>query len=265
MVMTRWCAWALATAMVVGLGGMGCGDDDEEGDDAVEKPDDLGDQCEAACERVYDSEGCATIFEFPEDEGGGGMPQATCVDRCTDEEMFRGGQWCVATEAECRDDPWEMIVACFPDDYHPEACADLGWWELHWEEQEERVVELLNDHRQAGTDCPSEAMDPVDALAMNELLRCGARSHSVDMVEEGYFDTEDSQGRDGEAQMEAVGYSPDSWRMLVNDGEDFAEQWVDNLMASDEHCQIMMDGQFEEIGVGRYDLRRWTLYLAAPE
>ncbi len=33
----------------------------------------------------------------------------------------------------------------------------------------------------------------------------------------------------------------------------------------EEHCETMMSGDFEEIGVGRYELRRWTLYLATPE
>ncbi len=257
---------AALVVLVAASVALGCGDDEEASDNGDDgPPESMEEQCEAACDRVYDDDQCGTLFEFPEDEGGGGMPQATCVERCTDADMFRGGQWCVATEAQCSDDPWEMVRACFPEDYHPEACGDLGWWERHWEEQEEGVVELINDHRQSGAQCPGGDMGAVEPLQMNELLRCGARRHSVDMVEEGYFATEDSQGRNGEEQMEAVGYSPNGWRMLVNDGEDFAEQWVDNLMADEEHCETMMSGDFEEIGVGRYELRRWTLYLATPE
>ena len=227
-----------------------------------EPPEDPLELCKAACGRIYadDEEGCDTLFV---QEGGGAMLESECVDMCFDDGIFRGGEWCIATEAECRDDPMEMIEPCLPDDYHHPHCSEMGLLPLEWEELEVRAVELINEHRTNGLQCPGGMMEPVEEVQMDETLRCAARLHSKDMVDSGYFSTTNPEtGENTRDRIEAAGYDPDQVGGVVVSGDLTAEQYLQTLVGDAEHCETIMNGDFEDIGVGRYEFERWTLKMA---
>ncbi len=254
-----------------------CGDDDAEGENnenneaentnqeepVEEPPEDPEELCEAACGAIYDEDGCDDFFVYEE---GGAMPETECVDRCLNDNKFRGGEWCVATEAECTDDPYDMIEPCLPDDYHHPHCSDLGLWPREWEEMEERAVELVNEHRTDGLECDGEQLDSVDPVEMDDALRCAARLHSKDMVDSEYFSTTNPEtGENTSDRIEAAGYAAGKVSGVVTSGELTAEQLVQGWATDSERCQTIMDEEFEHIGIGRYEFERWTLKLASQE
>lgn len=260
---------------------LACGDDDEEAtngngetnqqnqnqnqeDPPPEPPDDPQELCEAACAAIYDEDGCDDFFVYPEEDGGGAMSEDVCVDRCLEDNKFRGGQWCVATEAECSEDLEEMIEFCLPDDYHHPHCSDLGLWPREFEELESRTVELLNDARREGIDCGGESLGPVDEVQMHDALHCAARLHSVDMVEDEFFSTIHPETQyNTQDRILAAGYEPTEAGGLVTAGELTAEQVVQGWIDDHEHCETIMGAEFEDVGIGRYEFERWTLKLAA--
>lgn len=279
---TRWwpgrSMWKMA--VISGLAALliaGCGDPEPTENDANqqqnqsqnqndeahnygERPDDLQSRCEAACDRIYAEERCDTFFSRDEDDGGGAMSESGCVDTCVDEELFRGGEWCVATEADCGDDPHQMVEGCLPDDYHPAACDHLGVWDLQDTSLEEQAVDLLNERRSQGVDCDGQQFEPVGEVTMDEHLRCAARLHSVDMAEYGYFSTTNPDtGVSARDRAEDGEYAGDVLYSRVNSGDQTAEQLVDlNWFDEPEDCEEVMDPEFVDIGIGRYTENRWT-------
>ena len=253
---------------------LACGGEEEEEQDPYENPgepdenlespppeppEDLGERCEEACARIYDPDGCGTLMVREE---GGAMSQGACVTGCTEDGIFRGGEWCVATTAECRDDPMEMIEACFPEDYHHPHCSHLGVWPLHYEQLEDRAVELLNEKRAEGVTCPTGEMPAVGEVQMSDALLCAARLHSVAMVEEGFFSTTNTEtGETTSDRVTAVGVEANAVEGVVNSGQQTAEQLVDDWITDSDRCAVVMSDEFDSIGVGRYDFERWTLKL----
>lgn len=264
-----------------------CGDDDSEGngnqnnDDKTNQnnndndndnnneygdpPDDPEELCEAACAAIYDDEddgGCDTLFT---DEDGGAVIEQTCVDWCLEDDKFRGGQWCVVTQAECSDDPRDMIEECFPDDYHPEPCSELGIWELEWIERERQAVQLLNERRTDGAQCGGESYPAVDALAKDELLECAARMHSDEMAETGQLDTVNEAGENTADRIEEVGFEANATDGLVNHGALTADHVVGRWFDDDsDHCDTVMAENFDHVGIGSVEGANvwWTLKLA---
>ena len=234
---------------------------DNQEDPVEEPPDDPQELCEAACGAIYGDEGCDDFFVY--EDNGGAMPESVCVERCVDDEMFRGGEWCVATEAECTDDPADMIEACFPDDYHHPNCSHLGFWPLDWERMEFLAVELVNEHRRDGLECDGSQLGPVDEVEMHDALLCAARLHSIDMVEEEFFSsTNPETGKNTADRIADSGYNAADAGGIVTSGQLTAEQLVQGWAADSDHCSTIMGADFEHIGIGRYEYERWTLKMA---
>ncbi len=240
-------------------------DDDDDDDGPGEPPEDPQELCEVACARIYDDEedgGCDTLFT---DEGGGAVLESTCVSWCLEDDKFRGGQWCVVTEAECADDPREMIEECFPDDYHPAPCSDLGLWEFEWMEREAEAVQLLNERRTEGAECGGEQYSAVGEVEMDELLRCGARLHSAEMSETGTLSATNEAGENTADRIENVGFEAGTTGGVVNHGDYPAVHIVGSWFGEDsDHCDTVMNAEFTHVGVGNVD-GWWTLKLATKE
>jgi uncharacterized protein YkwD len=235
-----------------------CGDDPEVIDlnaaDAM--PSSLEARCEAACDRVY--QGCEQVFLHDDNSA---MSEPACVERCVEEDFFHGGEWCVATEAECKSQPRQMIDACVPDDYHPEACQHLGAWDHELVEAEQRVVELVNELRDAGTTCPGTGatMPSVGPVQMDVNLQCAARLHTVGMEDTGTLSHTGEGGSSVADRVAAAGY--EATRGVgenIAQGYTTPETVVEGWRTSDTgHCENMMDADWRDIGVGMYRLW-WT-------
>ncbi len=243
--------FALTFLVLAGL--TGCGDDPEvvdlNAEDAM--PSSLEARCEAACEQVY--HGCEQIFLYDDNSA---MSEGACVENCVEEDLFHGGEWCVATEAECKSQPSEMIDVCIPDDYHPPACQHLGAWDHELAQTEARVVELVNELRASGTNCPGTGatMPPVGPVQMEMHLQCAARLHSLWMEDTTTLSHTGENGSSVADRVVAAGY--ESFRGV---GENIAQGYTSPeavvegwRTSSDGHCENMMDPDWKDIGVGMY-------------
>ncbi len=237
-------------------------DDNDEYGDPPEDPDEL---CEAACARIYDDEddgGCDTLFT---NEDGGAVIENTCVSWCLDDQKFRGGEWCVVTEAECTENPREMIEECLPDDYHPEPCADLGIWEFEWIEREDDALELLNDKRSEGAECGGEEYPAVDPVEVDEFLRCAARLHSDEMRQTQNLSAENEAGENTQQRIENVGFEAESTAGVVNHGGFSGQHIIGTWFGEDsDHCDTVMGADFTHVGIGNTEGGNtwWTLKMA---
>jgi len=114
---------------------------------------------------------------------------------------------------------------------------------------EQRVVELVNDHRAAIGRPPLKRVAPLDLAA---------RYHACDMRDDGYFD-HDSFDRQGDALV----FACDTWQRIRNfytrhramgeniaAGQESPEEAVSDWLSSDGHRQNIESTLFTEIGVG---------------
>lgn len=274
--MQNWRRIFVSMGLVALMAMLACGDDEapviggngeaeenhgDNNDDQMETPpDDPEKLCEMACERVYANTsdgGCQQVFN---EDSGAAMGQSTCEERCVEEDKFRGGAWCVITEAECGSHPDEMIDACLPDGYHVPHCEHLPAWDQDVEAMEERVVELVNELREEGVTCPATGseMPPVGSVSMDEHLRCAARLHSMDMEEQNYFAHDSLDGRSFADRIVDAEYPGEPAGENIAMGSHTAEGVVDQWLGSDTgHCENMLESTHNEMGIGMYKTY-WT-------
>ncbi|MEO0992350.1 MAG: DUF4214 domain-containing protein [Pseudomonadota bacterium] len=133
---------------------------------------------------------------------------------------------------------------------------------------EQFVLEMVN---RARSDPRAEAdlhdvtssvpSSPVQPLAMNELLIDAARTHSLSMLEDDYFEHTGSDGSSAGVRMERAGYVfTGSWSWGENiawrgttgsiDDEAFALAQHRGLFRSSGHRDNILNGGFREIGIG---------------
>jgi uncharacterized protein YkwD len=111
-------------------------------------------------------------------------------------------------------------------------------------------------------------MPAVSPLSWNDKLSAAALRHSVDMATRLVLDHTGSDGSSPGDRITQAGYP---WRSY---GEDIASGYptvsdvVSAWLASPEHCAIIMDADFADIGaaydIGNNSQRYWTLDLAQP-
>ena len=149
----------------------------------------------------------------------------------------------------------------------PAACAedDGGYcgaardWNGDWEAYENEVLELVNQHRAAGANCGGEDKPPVGALTMDPALQCAARVHSLDMVDRGYFAHDTPEGVTPWDRIESAGYDASARGENIAAGYPTPAAVVDGWMNSPGHCNNIMSGGSNEIGVGFVgDGTMWT-------
>jgi uncharacterized protein YkwD len=152
-------------------------------------------------------------------------------------------------------------------------CAAVADWNPDWAEFEERVLELVNEARAAPADCGSAgAFAAAAPLAMDPILRCSARLHSLDMYERNYFDHTDPDGQNPFQRMGAAGFRGTKAGENIAVGQATPEQVMQSWMASDAHCANVMQSGYRLLGVG-YDpgaggrglgSNYWTQNFGAP-
>ena len=164
------------------------------------------------------------------------------------------------------------LAACA--EAEPESdCADPegSGWTADRLEHEEDMLDLVNDHRAAGAVCNGVDMPPVPALSSDDLLRCAARGHAVDMGQRDYFDHESPGGVGPSERVDAVGYV---WTRVAENiaaGRTDAAGTVQDLIESTSgHCENIMDADVTQAGMGAALVEGstystyWVQVFAAP-
>jgi uncharacterized protein YkwD len=132
-------------------------------------------------------------------------------------------------------------------------CDPVASWDASWSTLEQQILDIVNQRRSEGADCHSQGVfGPAGALTMNPALRCAARVHSKDMVDQNYFDHTGPNGDTPGDRIDAAGYLWSTWGENIAAGNSTAAATMDQWMNSDGHCANIMNPAFSEIGVGYY-------------
>jgi uncharacterized protein YkwD len=132
-------------------------------------------------------------------------------------------------------------------------CTPVGAWQAGWAQLELDILDIMNQRRAEGANCGSEgSFGPAGPLTMQPALRCAARVHSEQMVEEDFFDHTTPWGETPWDRMAAAGYNYSTAGENIAAGNATAAATMQQWMDSDGHCANIMNADFTEIGVGYY-------------
>lgn len=119
------------------------------------------------------------------------------------------------------------------------------------------LLQLVNNVRQSGCTCGSDAMPPVPTLTWNSRLETAAFNHSSEMYTNNYFNHVGLNGSSAGDRITAAGYTWRTYGENIAKGYSTEQSVVDGWIKSEGHCKNIMNGNFREMGVGRVD-SYWT-------
>jgi uncharacterized protein YkwD len=153
-------------------------------------------------------------------------------------------------------------------------CAAVADWDPEWIQFEEEVLLLVNEARSQPADCGSEGrFAAAGPVVMNDVLRCSARLHSLDMFERHYFGHSNPDGLDPFERMAAAGFHGAGAGENIAVGQTSPQQVMHSWMESDGHCANVMRPKFALLGVGYHPgaggrglgSNFWTQNFGAPD
>jgi len=115
---------------------------------------------------------------------------------------------------------------------------------------ESTMLELINETRAEGRDCGSEFFPAAPPLIWDDRVAAAAEGHSEDMAENRFFDHEGSDGSDTGDRLMNEGYDPSAWGETILVGIEDEAAVVEAFFDSPDHCMILMDPSYEDVGVG---------------
>jgi uncharacterized protein YkwD len=107
-----------------------------------------------------------------------------------------------------------------------------------------QVFELVNIER------AEQGREP---LKYNAALETAAQLHAEDMVENDYFSHASQDGRSFSDRADDAGYTGFPGGENIAAGQRSAEQVMNSWMNSDGHRRNILNGDFDEIGVGLHN------------
>lgn len=171
-----------------------------------------------------------------------------------------------SSEASCSDgldDDEDGLVDCDDSDCAGPRCSiQNDEWPEPWIGLEGGVLEAVNAVRATGAECDGVPQAPAPALERDELLEVSARLHSLDMIEQGYFDHTGLDGRSPFDRMAAAGFmGAGPLGENIAAGQRTVDEVMAGWMSSPGHCLNIMNPSYRVLGVGYADgsgETRWT-------
>lgn len=131
------------------------------------------------------------------------------------------------------------------------------------------MLKLVNEARASGATCGTTSYPPVAALTWDDRLAQAARKHSEDMAAADELVHVTPTGAVNYApgttpgeRVEQEGYEYVTMGENVAFGTASAEETLELLLDSPEHCRNLLQPDFHEIGVGRSGMY-WTQNFGA--
>jgi uncharacterized protein YkwD len=112
------------------------------------------------------------------------------------------------------------------------------------------MLELINEARAEGRSCGSEFFPAAPPLSWDDRVAAAAEGHSEDMAENQFFDHEGSDGSDTGDRLMNEGYDPSAWGETILVGIEDEAAVVEAFFDSTDHCMILMDPSYEDVGAG---------------
>jgi len=115
---------------------------------------------------------------------------------------------------------------------------------------ETTMLGLVNDARAEGRDCGDEFFPAAPPLNWDDRVAAAAQGHSKDMADNQHFSHEGTDGSDAGDRLMNEGYDPSAWGETILVGIENMSKVVDSFLNSPEHCSIIMDPTYEDVGAG---------------
>lgn len=143
-------------------------------------------------------------------------------------------------------------AAVDPGSIADEACEDDDGegWPAESRALECQVLTLINERRTAGVDCGGTAMPAVAPVHMHTALRKAARALAADMAQTGSFSHTSSDGKTTPDRLKDAGYSGAKYGENIANGQKTAEGVLTSWLASASQCKVLMNADYQDLGVG---------------
>lgn len=131
-----------------------------------------------------------------------------------------------------------------------EACVDSACVFVNDRAEVLGVLQYTNEARSKQQDCGVHGIEsPVGPLQLNERLSIAAQAHADDMAQNNFMAHEGSDGSDPSTRADRAGYQGLVGENVAR-GYETPQAVVAGWIDSDGHCTNMMNGGYEELGVG---------------
>lgn len=160
--------------------------------------------------------------------------RAFCDSRCVDTDFTR--EHCGECDKSCA---------------LSEACQSGSCVEISSRSQVTGVLQETNETRGDSQDCGVHgSKPPVGGLQLNDELMEAAQLHAEDMALNNFMAHEGSDGSSPGVRADRAGYPSGTVGENVARGYETPVAVVDGWTESDGHCNNMMNGTYNEIGIG---------------
>ncbi|MEM7157396.1 MAG: CAP domain-containing protein [Myxococcota bacterium] len=137
-------------------------------------------------------------------------------------------------------------------------CGEVDTWLTASANAEDELIDAIDALRQAGAECEGGTLPGVGPLETDPTLHCAARLHAGDLIRNDTLEVghEGSDGSSALSRANAAGYDGIARQELL--AGDFVEvdALVDAWIASDRHCQALLDDTLDHIGVAQAQTRK---------
>jgi uncharacterized protein YkwD len=113
------------------------------------------------------------------------------------------------------------------------------------------MLNAVNKLRETGCQCGTIYMPPVPDLVWNDTLGLAAQDHLNDMYHNNYFSHIAPDGSSPVQRAQELGYTGDYVGENIARGYNSLDDVMNAFVASQDHCQAMMDTLYMEMGAAR--------------
>jgi len=129
-------------------------------------------------------------------------------------------------------------------------------------QSERTMLNIINEIRAEGCTCSGTKMKPVHALKWNESLELSATNYATYLRESKRFSHYSENGQDIGNRVDAVGYNWQHVGENIAEGQHNFTEVMEDWMESKTHCELIMNANMTEIGLGRSGVY-WVQHFGA--
>ena len=122
------------------------------------------------------------------------------------------------------------------------------------------ILDKVNSVRKAGCICGRKKMPPAPPLRWSTTLEESAYKHAKDMAKRDYFSHVSPNGKNPGDRVKMSGYDWSYVGENIASGQRTFEEVLDRWINSPVHCKILMNPNFSEMAVARYE-DKWVQHF----
>lgn len=126
--------------------------------------------------------------------------------------------------------------------------------------QDGDILAKVNALREKGCSCNGKKMPPAPPLKWSETLEETAFNHARDMAKRAYFSHITPDGVDVGERVRNAGYN---WAYVgenIAQGQKHFDQVLEDWIVSPVHCKLLMNPNFAETAVARFE-NKWVQHF----